>query len=60
MGPHWRGRDNAKRKEVSKRMTETTGLVLASQTWSAGEKIFYVMGCLLVAALIALLFSGKD
>jgi hypothetical protein len=41
-------------------MTETTGLVLASQTWSAGEKVFYVIGCLLVAALVALLFSGKD
>ena len=41
-------------------MTEMTGLVLASQAWSAGEKVFYVIGFLLVTALIALLFSGKD
>ena len=39
---------------------ETQVLVLAQQTWSSGEKIFYVIGCLLITGLIALLFSGKE
>ena len=49
MGPHWRSRDDAKRREISKRMTDTSALVLATQNWSTGDKLFYVVGCLLLA-----------
>ena len=52
-----RNRIRAKRKNIPERVMEANALVLAQQSWSVEERVFYIVITLFITALIILLFS---